>query len=109
MSRTAKIRAAFGIAFSAILIGVAPYKLCAQEADSSLNYAGASVRNGIFGTELLTAQPSLTRDYDLAYRPGDGSGRFTMFDLKRVEGRGTLTSSFAGSSDPAAPVLTRLD
>ncbi len=109
MSRRIEIRASLGIIAGAILSCAASHEVRAEGENSSLSYTGIAVREGVFGTDPLAPQTSLDRDYDLSYRPGDGSGRFTMFDLKHAEGRGTLSSSFAGSVDASAPVLTRLD
>jgi outer membrane usher protein len=95
-----------------LLLGSAAQQSLADSTTlTSSSYQPAGVRAS--DLDLDAPPPSITSkapgDYDFSYDKNNASSSFTLFDLKRAEGPGTITSSFAGAANSTAPVLTRLD
>ncbi len=86
-----------------------------SRADSTTLTSSSTQLAGVRASDFdLEAPPtSITSkapgDYDFSYDKNSASSSFTLFDLKRAEGAGIITSTFAGAANSTAPVLTRLD
>lgn len=96
---------------SLLLGSAAQQSLADSTALTTSSYQPAGVRAS--DLDLDAPPPSITSkasgDYDFSYDKKSASSSYTLFDLNRAEGPGTIRSTFAGAANSTAPVLTRLD